>query len=172
MRPTLINYWNFKDKEYRFDVYMSDDFSNIGEVKQVYGFAISEDKKEMLVVYSKNETWLLPGGGVEEGETLIDTLVREIKEETNRDVDVTTAIPFFYQKTYIKNQDGEWEYKQTQARYIVKVTNDLEFEHDPDHGDITEAKWIPIEDIDKYLDWKGVIEVIKEKLPKYIERIN
>ena len=160
MRPTLINYWNFKDKEYRFDVYMSDDFSNIGEVKQVYGFAISEDKKEMLVVYSKNETWLLPGGGVEEGETLIDTLVREIKEETNRDVDVTTAIPFFYQKTYIKNQDGEWEYKQTQTRYIVKDTNDIENEHVPDHGDITETINISIENIDIYIECKRVIERI------------
>jgi 8-oxo-dGTP diphosphatase len=172
MKPTLINYWNFKDKEYRFDVYMSGDFSNIGEVNQVYGFVISEDNKNLLVGYNKEGIWLPPGGGVEEGETLLNTLKREVKEESNRDVDINTVTPFFYQKCFVKDEKGRWEYMQTQVRYIVKVSNDLEFEHDPDDGDIIKVKWIPIEDVDKYLDWKGVIEKVKEELPKYIDKLN
>ena len=171
MNPDLTNYWNFKNKEYRFDIYMSDDFSDVKDIKQVYTIVLSKDKKNMLVVYNKGGIWILPGGGVEEGETLIDTLVREVKEETNRDIDMNTIRSFFYQKSYKKDSNGEWKYVQTQARYIAVASNDLEFEHDPDHGDIIEAKWIPIENVNEYLNWGTVGEMIKKELPKYIDKI-
>jgi ADP-ribose pyrophosphatase YjhB (NUDIX family) len=36
--------------------------------------------------------WVLPGGGVEEGESLSETAIREIKEETNLDIKVRKLI--------------------------------------------------------------------------------
>ncbi len=55
---------------------------------------IKNDNNEILIVkrHPKSKTdpemWELPGGKVEEGEFFTDALVREIKEETNLNVNV------------------------------------------------------------------------------------
>lgn len=55
---------------------------------------IKNEKNEILIVkrHPKSKTdpemWELPGGKVEKGEFFTDALVREIKEETNLDVNV------------------------------------------------------------------------------------
>ena len=49
---------------------------------------IVRDGKVLLIHRKKpgKEYWVFPGGGVEDDETLEETLVREVKEETNLDV--------------------------------------------------------------------------------------
>ena len=55
---------------------------------------LMEGDKILLVKHSKGgrEYWVLPGGGVEEGESLIETAVREIKEETNLEIKVKKLV--------------------------------------------------------------------------------
>jgi 8-oxo-dGTP diphosphatase len=153
MEPNHINYWKWQGKEIRFDIYVATDFSNLMNVGQVYGLILSKDRSKVLIVREKSGTWLLPGGTVEQGETLLDTLQREVKEETNRDIAIQTVKPLFYQNAYRKNEQAEWELMRTEVRYKGIVENDFEFISDPDHGNIIEAKWIPITDLDQYLDW-------------------
>jgi len=50
---------------------------------------IQNDKKEILLIKQRKKNkdyWLLPGGGVEFGESAIVALERELKEELNLDV--------------------------------------------------------------------------------------
>ncbi len=55
--------------------------------KNVRGL-IKREGKLLLIHRFKNgsEYWVVPGGGVEEGETLDEALKREMKEETNLDI--------------------------------------------------------------------------------------
>lgn len=84
---------------------------------------IKNESNEILIVkrHPKSRTdpemWELPGGKVEKGEHFADALVREIKEETNLDVNVgdfCEAIQndYSHKRTvqlmmYLENVDGE-----------------------------------------------------------------
>ena len=53
---------------------------------------VVNDKKEILMVKQHHENrdiWMVPGGGIEEGENSIQASVREVKEETGLDITVT-----------------------------------------------------------------------------------
>ena len=160
----LIIHWEWQGKEHRFDIFVTDDFSHLQQVKQVYALVLSKDRSHVLVVKEKSGLRMLPGGTVEEGETWLDTLVREVKEETNRDIDLGTVKPLFYQHAYKKNEAGDWEFHRTEIRYSVVVENDRDFVFDPDHGKIIEAVWVPIAKLEEYLEWGETTELIKDLL--------
>ncbi len=160
MKPSLTNYWKWKDEEYKFEIFDSSDFSCLKDIKQVYVFVLNKEKNRILIVFTTAGIWSLPGGKVEENEILLETLEREVKEETNRDIDLNTAKPFFYQKAYKKNGGREWDFIKTEVRYTVQVKNDLDFVSDPDNGDVQEARWVNIKDLGKYLDWGKTVDFI------------
>lgn len=56
---------------------------------RVAGILIEEDKI-LLIEHKKNDKkyWLIPGGGVDWGESTSEALVREYKEETNLDIEI------------------------------------------------------------------------------------
>jgi ADP-ribose pyrophosphatase YjhB (NUDIX family) len=105
-------------------------------------------KNKLVVVFdgSKNR-YTPPGGGMEKGETYIDAVVREIKEESNMKV--------IYQK-FIGYQENEEHYGiGRQARVFCIVEPYGDFISDPDN-DITQIELIDPKDYKKYFDW-GVI---------------
>lgn len=171
MKPDHITYWKWKGIDYRFDIYFADDFSHLKKVNQVYSFVLNKKRNKVIIVYNNKVYWILPGGTVEEGEDLRDTLVREVKEETNRDVDINTATPFFYQEVFLKDEEGLWKRQCCQVRYLVVVSNDNKFVSDPDEGDIIKVKWIPVEDVGRYLNWGKTSKMIDENIQKFIDKM-
>ena len=54
--------------------------------------AIIEDGKILLTKREDVEVWCLPGGGVEDGESVAEAGIREAKEETGLDVELTSLV--------------------------------------------------------------------------------
>jgi ADP-ribose pyrophosphatase YjhB (NUDIX family) len=104
---------------------------------------------KLVVVYAKSRNvWEMPGGGLEEGETLEECITREIKEETN--MKVLRLSPLGYDT--LTNPDTQE--KIYQMRYAAKVEPLGQFITDQaTDGDITEIKLIDPIEYKKYFDW-------------------
>lgn len=71
--------------------------------KGVRVFILDSQNRLLLVRHTveneNREFWLLPGGGVEENEYSYDAAIREVKEETNIDIDVINLLFNLEEKT-------------------------------------------------------------------------
>ena len=117
---------------------------------------IKNEKNEILIVkrHLKSKTdpemWELPGGKVEKGEFFTDALVREIKEETNLDVNVGD---------FAEAIQNDYSHKRTvQIMMYLDVTNG-EVKISEEH---TDWMWADIEKI-RILDVSTSLEKMLKK---------
>lgn len=86
------------------------DLKNYEKDKKVFkrtasrGVIKREDK--FLMIYSKFGDYKFPGGGVKKGETLIEALIREVKEETGYIVEETSVRQYM---EILERRKGEYD---------------------------------------------------------------
>ena len=80
-------------------------------------------KNEILLGYSNNE-YQCPGGHVEKNENLIDTINREIKEETGIELNIKEANPFACTIGYYKNWPSEGKNRKIEIYYYEIKTDE------------------------------------------------
>lgn len=56
---------------------------------------VLNEKKELLLIKGPRRGWEMPGGQVEEGESLTDAVIRETKEESGIDIEVVKFCGIF-----------------------------------------------------------------------------
>ena len=111
---------------------------------QVSGYVLNE-QNQLLIVKNGN-TWTIPGGHPEAGETKEQTLNRELMEEacvTLKDINYLGAVEV------VENDDVYY-----QLRYTTKVNEILPFVQE---WEICERKFINFEDLPKYIKWANGI---------------
>ena len=130
--------------------------------KRVSSRAIIIDDNKLLTMFRRKiksdgtvkEYYVIPGGGLEEGETLEENVIRELKEEFNVDIEVVKFL-------------GTEEYDETIANYflckIVSGTPQLSGEElermTPEN--YYEIRYIDLNDIDNYdINAKDIIKKI------------
>lgn len=112
---------------------------------QVSGY-IFNDKNQLLIVRNE-DTWTIPGGHPEKGETFLDTLQREIMEEA-----CITVCDIKYLGAVEVVENGEIYY---QLRYTAKVKEELPFVK---RWETSERLFVDLYDLPKYIKWsKGKV---------------
>ena len=122
--------------------------------KTRYQGAIVLDHKVLLIQHRVNNSgetyWLFPGGGIDEGETEEECVVREMKEETNLDVSVERLI---ISETGHPGEVYKW--RKTYLCHPNSGTAKPGYEPEPEASSvysISAVKWIDLRDEDSWDD--------------------
>ena len=118
------------------------------------GCIIVEDGKVLLVLEAKGH-WGLPKGHVEGNETDEETAKREVKEETNLDVEVDTS------KCFKLNYIIDDEIDKTVYFYPAKLIGGKAKRQE---SEISEVRWVPVEDAVDVITFDNAKEMLKSAL--------
>jgi len=64
---------------------------------------VIQDNKILLTQREDCETWILPGSGLDDGESVSQAAIQETKEETGLDVELTKLVGIYFRKSKISN---------------------------------------------------------------------
>ena len=118
------------------------------------GCIITENDK-ILLIRQMSGMWGFPKGHVEEGETEEQTAVREVKEETNIDVEVDSA------KRYVMHyKTDKGKYKEVVLFIGKKVGGYLRMQPE----EIIEAGWFEYQDALKIISYGNTRDLFKQVL--------
>ncbi len=141
-----------KEIFYNDDHLMKEDIDEV--VVRTKGLIINHHN-EITLGYS-HKTYQFPGGHLEEGESLTDCLLREIKEETGIEIKDAEMEPFVKITYYSKNYRGTGKNRQNELYYYI-VKTDAKFDMNHAHLDEWEkegnyvAKTIPLDMVEQTL---------------------
>ena len=121
------------------------------------GCIIVEDGKVLLVQENKGH-WGLPKGHVEGNETHEETAIREVKEETNLDVEIDSSKVF--EISYII-EDSDID--KTVYFFPAKVKNG---KTQIQESEIKQIEWVPVEEAASKLTYENVRKMLDEALKK------
>lgn len=108
--------------------------------------AIVNENKILMLKRMDNEKWTLPGGTMELNESLIDCAVREVKEETGLNVQITDVIGTYTDPDIrIEYSDGEVRREFTIVYFGTASNGEVLIDDES-----SAYAWIPIESIMEY----------------------
>ena len=123
------------------------------------GCIVINDGKVLLVRHNKGH-WDFPKGHVEPGETEEQTAKREVKEETNIDVEINTN--FRYLNNYIIEE------KQIEKDVVLFVAKPISLDVKPQEIEVNVVEWIDINEALELITHTNSKNILK----KAIEDLN
>lgn len=113
-------------------------------VPSVTVIATNQAGELLLVHKTDNNRWALPGGGMDPGESIAQAAVRETKEETGMDVQVTGVVGLYTNPNHvIAYDDGE-----VRQQFSVCFTTDLIGGQLATSSETNEVGFVPLHRLD------------------------
>jgi ADP-ribose pyrophosphatase YjhB (NUDIX family) len=98
--------------------------------------AVLHNGKILLTKREDFETWILPSGGVEDGESLAQAAIRETKEETGLDIELTRLVGVY-------SRLGDW----SPGYMVLFAAKPIGGEIKCQAGETIAVEWFPFDEI-------------------------
>ncbi|KRG13662.1 DNA mismatch repair protein MutT [Virgibacillus soli] len=128
-------------------------------VDVTYAFIYKEDDKKILMVNNMEGGWSLPGGAVEQGETLEQAVIREVREETGLTIEASEIIAV---------NEAKFEEKGHHALMITFKAKIIEGEISiRDKDEIADIEWVDLQRANELMPYhpNGVDSLMKASSP-------
>ncbi|MFS1519553.1 NUDIX hydrolase [Bacillus sp. SCS-151] len=131
----------------------------MNRVNVAYAFIYKEDENKILMVNNKGGGWSLPGGAVEQGETLEQAVVGEVKEETSLTIEAAEVIAV--NEAFFKEKGHHALFITFKAKVIEGEISII------DRDEISEIEWVDIQRANELMPYHpyGVDSLLKASSP-------
>ena len=171
MKQLITNNYNLTD-------------SDMTEVVKRVKVLLVNSNNDVLLGYSHNN-YQFPGGHVEENETLVQAVNREVLEETGIELNITNIEPFACAIGYYKDWPAEGKNRKIEIYYYEVKTDEkpnlenTEYTENEKDGNF-ELRYIPLLDVEnvlktnaeEYGDKKGIAREMIDLFGVYKTTIN
>lgn len=121
-----------------------------------------EQNRVLLICRTDNGYWSIPGGGVEPGESVSQAAVREVKEETGIDCNVTGLVGVYSDPGHVAAYpDGEVRQEFSICFHARMLGGEV-----TTSSESSEVRFVPAEDIPGY----RIHPSIRLRIDHYLER--
>jgi len=90
-------------------------------VPSVVAIVEDNDGRILMIHKTDNDLWALPGGGHDIGESIRETVVREVREETGYDVEVTNIVGTYTNPKHVMAYDDGEVRQQFSIAFSAKL---------------------------------------------------
>ena len=125
---------------------------------------VTSDSDEILLIRrSDNDNWAIPGGAIELGESMTQAAIRETKEESGIDCEITGLVGIYTDPKHVILYTSNGEARQEFS--IVLTGRPVGGEPTPS-SESSEVRWVPASDIDSY----AMDRSMRIRIGHYLER--
>lgn len=114
-------------------------------VPSVVAVVQDQDGRVLMIHKTDNNLWALPGGGHEPGESIADTVVREVKEETGYDVKVETLTGTYTNPHHVMSYDDGEVRQQFSIAFRARLVGG----EARTSSETSEVAWLTLDQIDQ-----------------------
>ncbi len=132
----------------RIDYYDDPDAPQANSIVPSVNVVVTNDRDEILLIRrSDNDNWAAPGGAIDLGESMSHAAIRETKEESGIDCEITGLVGIYTDPKHVILYTTNGEARQ---EFSIVLTARATSGHPTPSSESTEVQWVPLNDVESY----------------------